>query len=119
MPCDSSYMNARPEEVESSKVRELIREVQGLPFNHKSRHDYYGKVDQLDSDTAWLCAWCEKNTAILNTFSLELQIWWRDHQEQDARREAAKAKTAHLKEVRRQALEKLTPEERRALGVKD
>jgi hypothetical protein len=50
--------------------------------------------------------------------SLELQIWWRDHQEADRIRqkeEAAAQKKAH---IRAQGLAKLTLEERRALGVK-
>lgn len=48
----------------------------------------------------------------------ELMTWWEDHKEEDARRRAREAKEAAEKKIRKQALAKLTPEERKILGVK-
>jgi hypothetical protein len=48
----------------------------------------------------------------------ELREWWEKHQEADRKaREAAEAKK-RLAQVRREALSKLTPEEKKALGIK-
>jgi len=66
----------------------------------------------LDRDTAELCSWCREND--VQEQSLELQIWWRDHQKHDAKREAEEAKK---KAKRKKALAKLTKEERKLLGL--
>ena len=119
MPCDSSYMYPTPLETKSAEVRELLREVAGKSFNHKSPKEYYGNVATIDKDTERLCNWCKDNENHLHGLygmSLELQIWWRDHQEEDARREKDVRIKAKQQRLKKQALTKLTLEERRALG---
>lgn len=86
MPCDSSHMEAHGDEVQSSIVRELLREIDGQPFDHKKRAEYYGNLKTFDEDTARLCQWCRENPLKVKQKSLELQIWWRDHQDIDRRR---------------------------------
>lgn len=115
MPCDSNYMNPTYQERQSAKVRELLREVAGKPFNHKAPKEYYGNVATLDKDTEKLCNWCKGNEDHLHGMSFELQIWWRDHQEEDTRRERDRRIEANQKRLRDQALAKLTQEERKAL----
>ncbi len=45
--------------------------------------------------------------------------WWVNHKEQDAKRRACEEAERAKKEARQAALAKLTPEERKALGLKD
>jgi len=116
MPCDSSHLEADGREVESSKVREFLREVTGKPFNHRRRAEYYGNVKTLDADTAELCGICQ--TVDVSRFSLELQLWWRDHQEADAKKAADVKRQAEEAEARDRALRKLSDAERALLGVR-
>lgn len=44
--------------------------------------------------------------------------WWREHKERDRLKAEAEAKVAREKAERKAALEKLTPAERKALGLK-
>ena len=44
-------------------------------------------------------------------------MWWRDHQEADARKEREAKAAAAAESERAAALSKLTPRERRLLGV--
>lgn len=69
----------------------------------------------VDEMTAALCEWCKAHPGTVKKKSLELQIWWRDHQEDDARQKAEARESKRLSALRRSALAKLTPEERRAL----
>lgn len=96
MPCDSSYMNATGLEIELSRLLLLLEEFRtGVPVNYKSA-DWHGYLQQAygcghdqaalrkraDAATAELC---EKLTACkdVTKFSLEMQVWWRDHQRAD------------------------------------
>lgn len=118
MPCDSSHCAPSGREIESSKVRELLREVKGQPFTHQRRHEYYGDITTLDRDTAELCAFCTEHAVFLTSYSLELQVWWRDHQAADQKKAKQRATEIRQRLARKQALSKLTPEEIEALGIK-
>jgi len=48
----------------------------------------------------------------------EFTRWWKLHSDEDKRRRAREAEAQRRERLRDKALEKLTPEERRALGVK-
>ena len=115
MPCDSRYLEPRDDERESYRVLSYLREL-GLPTGRYDRD--YGRVETLDADTAALCAWCRAHPGEVAAKSLELQLWWRDHQRDDARKARAAREDSDRARMRRQALAKLTPEEQRALGVK-
>ncbi len=115
MPCDSSHCAPLSEETESSKVRELLREVAGQPFNHQKRHEYYGNVKTLDKDTATLCEAC-KNLDV-SKYSLELQLWWRDHQKADAEKDRQTDVQRIRAALQRSGLSKLNIAERVALGL--
>lgn len=127
MPCDSSYMEPDPRESESARVRGFLREI-GLPPkspdldaggnsypSYVKQDSIYGNYQTLTEDTAALCEWCSAHD--VSKQSLELQIWWRDHQRADLQREKAREADEHLAELKRQAILKLTPDERRALGL--
>ncbi|NKF52781.1 hypothetical protein G3R49_19680 [Shewanella sp. WXL01] len=77
----------------------------------------FGNVAMLDEHTRQLCKFCQLNRASIADYSLELQIWWRDHQAADrarAEKELREAKTA--KEIKA-AHAKLTEHEKRLLGL--
>lgn len=117
MPCRSDYLAPTERERESGRVLEFLKELAGQPFNH-DKPDIYGRVDNLDADTARLCTLCQSMGRGITLFSLDVQLWWEKHQKADKIRmeqEKTAAEKAALREV---ALAKLTPEERKALGLK-
>ena len=126
MPCDSSYLDASRLERELSRVYQLLDELDGKRKrpNRESWRGYderaYGKADRetLDRKVAELCARLRvKRPDEIRTHSLELQVWWRDHQAADAEREhVSRSETKRRKLVQR-ALDKLTAEELRALEL--
>ena len=117
MPCDSGYLNHTEREAESGRVLELLKEIAGQPFNH-DEPSYYGNLATLDADTVRLCDWCKGNTDHLSGMSLDLQLWWRKHQAADAKREAEERNDAEQRKVAERALDKLTPTELKALGLR-
>jgi len=112
MPCQSDYLQPTDREQESRKVLDLLKEV-GIKTG--PTHDLYGRLDTIDRDTALLCKWCKANDVTKK--SLELQIWWRDHQKADAKRRAAQQALERQTHLKLQALAKLSKEEREALDL--
>lgn len=114
MPCFSDYREPTNQEKESVRVLQLLREV-GFDIEYDS---IYGRPDQLDEDTAKLCQWCKSHTNTeLSGMSLEFQIWWRDHQIADLKHEHLISLRQQMEHAKQSALDKLTSEERSALGV--
>lgn len=111
MPCQSAYMEPTARERESVRVMGLMAEV-GL-IKHKS--GCYGEPANLDMHTSQLCEFCQKNDA--TKYSLELQIWWRDHQIADKKRVERELEESIKKGEREEALKKLTDHEKRLLGL--
>lgn len=89
MPCRSDYMEPTAGEIELSRILELLKEITGKDYDHSRAGHGYGdgynsfSQERLDAATAQLCLACQ-NTDVKN-YSLELQLWWRDHQKADAR----------------------------------
>jgi len=111
MPCTSNYQEANSREKESKKLMLLLAEI----GEHQGEIPYYGKTELLDEHTEKLCDFCQNND--VTGKSLELQIWWRDHQEADKARlesEQAESKTEQEKNA---AISKLTDYERKLLGL--
>lgn len=122
MPCNSDHMEPNNLEIELSKVYDLLDELRtgklaenyGSGFNEKVYNQGFQK-NHLDAKTAELCKKLQKEDA--SNYSLEMQIWWRDHLKADKERikkEIAEKKTS---EERRIALSKLSPHERKLLGL--
>lgn len=86
MPCKCDYLEPTQRELESVKVMNLLYEI-GI---FKTLPGLYGDVKNLDHHTSVLCTWCKYND--VKTKSLELQIWWRDHQKLDIARKAKERK---------------------------
>lgn len=121
MPCNSDHMTATTYERDLSRVACLLDELDGKPLNRSHWAGYhptvYGRATKSIGDqmVSTLCAALQ--TRDVTRCSLEMQLWWRDHQEADkarVEREIAQTKT---EADRTAALEKLTPHERKILGL--
>lgn len=122
MPCNSDYLEATPLEKETSIVTALLEELKTgmLPSYYGDGYNanFYGcsTKTMLDEKTADLCARLKKSARIAK-MSLEMQIWWRNHQEHDRRRKRQALLDIEDKTARKAALNKLTPRERKLLGI--
>lgn len=119
MPCNSDYLRANTKEIELSRVACLLDELDGKPIDPAHWGGYHPRVycKSIDGDAlvAELCGKLQDKD--VTAYSLEMQMWWRDHQAADklrVERELAEAKT---KSERDAALAKLTPHERKLLGL--
>lgn len=125
MPCNSEYMNANETEIMLSRVLCLLDEVNGKTWTKDAWLGYhpeaYNKAtkENLDKSTQKLCHLLGgKDESEIARYSLELQMWWRDHKRADEERVNKEIKEAADEEARKAALEKLTPYERKLLKVR-
>jgi hypothetical protein len=103
-----------------SKVACLLDELDGKkrinPDHWRGYHPrVYNRRPDADAMTAELCS--RLQSVDVSACSLEMQMWWRDHKEADkakAKATMAKAKTTAQRQA---ALAKLTPHERKLLGL--
>ena len=122
MPCNCDYMEPTNYEIEHAKVQAFLEELDTrvLPVCYKNPclSKYYNRPNkpQLDIDVSNLCSKLSAKNDI-NTYSLEMQMWWRDHQEADIIREGKETIEKQKNETRMRALNKLTIEDKAALGV--
>lgn len=88
MPCDSSHCEATRLEKYASEIAFLLDEIKGKPTEKHFRGGYHPDIynkcsrELADRLTAKLCAKLRRTGA--KKYSLEMQIWWRDHKEADA-----------------------------------
>ena len=126
MACDSSYMEPNSLEVELSKVVQLLDELDGKPLSKNYGTGYDSRVysqnvskEQADLWVSTLCAKLTKLGKKVKKYSLEMQIWWRDHQIADKARIEEEKRQKADEIFRANALKKLTPAERKRLGLPD
>lgn len=123
MPCRSDYMEATNLEIELAKVFQLIDELNGK--NWKEFGDGYDKrvygnasQEKLDVKTEELCSKLQEiNPKNFYIYSLELQMWWRDHQKTDGERVRKELEDKKTEKDRQKALLKLSPYEKRLLNL--
>lgn len=113
MPCNCDHME--PSQRENAS-REVLTHLYDLGYETE-KPGYYGRVETLDRDIAKLCSWCKSNPSEVSKQSLELQIWWRDHQKTDEKKKLAEIERQRKQAVREKALSKLTGEEKAALEI--
>lgn len=123
MPCRSDHMNATSLEVQGSQAACLLDELDGKQFDRSSWTGYhprvYNKVGVKGIADTIVAELCERLQRVdVTKYSLEMQIWWRDHQEADRRREEAERQQLIDAFDRAAALAKLTPREKALLGLK-
>lgn len=123
MPCNSDHMEATGKERELSRVACLLDELDGKPLDPqrgpwRGYHPaVYNKTAKVDADglVGELCA--RLQAVDVTKYSLEMQIWWRDHQAVDKARIEHELARKHNESERRAAIAKLTPHERQLLGL--
>lgn len=122
MGCTSDYQKSTIDEVNASKVLALIEELETgkLPKYYGNGYDnkVYNKnaFEILKENTIILCSKLQKIKNV-KKYSLELQMWWRDHQIEDKARITKGLKEHKEKSLREKAIAKLTPYERKLLGI--
>lgn len=120
MPCNSDHLRATHKEREMSRVACLLDELAGKKKINRDHWDgYHPRVynQRVDADamTAELCSRLQE--VDVSDYSLEMQIWWRDHKAADKKRAEAAIAKAKTDKQKRAALAKLTPHERKLLGL--
>lgn len=124
MPCNSDYMEPNAYEKNMSMVMCLLDELAGKSDPHRGINGYHSEVygtsnvhdkKWRDTKVAELCSACHSVNVI--DYSLELQMWWRDHQKADQKRIEQEKQDAKNEAARKKALNKLTKEDREALGL--
>jgi hypothetical protein len=126
MPCNSDHLESTQLEVECSRMYLLLDELdfKGPPDPQSGGWDGYDKraynkrLDRALADelTAELCERVSK-IKDLTKYSLELQVWVRDHKVADAKRKKREAAAKKRAVAKKKALAKLTPAERKVLGL--
>lgn len=120
MPCDCSHLEPTHVELEMSKVACLMDELAGKEIDKwhwRGNHPrVYNKDVDADAMTAELCSRLQE--VDVSDYSLEMQMWWRDHKAADKRRAEEAVAKAKTDKQRAEALQKLTPHERNLLGLK-
>ena len=119
MPCDSSHMEANGKEREMSRVACLLDELDGKPIDRDHWRGYhpvvYNKKTDDDKMVADLCMMLQR--VDVTKHSLEMQMWWRDHQQADKDRIEHEMQRKKDGADRDAALAKLTDYERGLLGL--
>lgn len=122
MPCNSDYMNASGYEIVFSQVACLLDEIEGKPIDKSHWNGYHPRVysrglRKADGDAmvARLCSFLRD--ADVTRYSLEMQMWWRDHLKADQARIERELRESEKEAECKAAISKLTPEERKLLGL--
>lgn len=124
MPCNGDYLNPTELEINLSTVYSLLDELKTgtLPKSFGTGYDnriYNKGLTQatLNKKVDELCSALKKKKDV-KKYSLEMQVWWRDHQKADKIREKREAQEKKNNIARKNALAKLTPAERKLLNLK-
>lgn len=124
MPCRSDYLMPNEREIAMSKVACLLDEIDGKPINYSHWNGGHPKVygnlldqEAADAMTAKLCSALQNLD--VTKYSLEMQMWWRDHQKADEKRLIEEIASKKQKEERDAIISRLSPHERKILGIKD
>lgn len=119
-------MEANRIEIETSRALCLLEELGGKAGRPEKSHwdgyhpNAYGKANRgmLDHLTCRLCERLQRmDDKAIRTYSLEMQLWWRDHQEADRQRVERELADAADEKAREAAIAKLTQHERDLLNL--
>lgn len=128
MPCRSDYMEPNGKEKQLQETAQLLSYVyqqlgESVPSSVSiTAEDQYAKMDFVP-DLCYILKWftsTQLDTIVYNgrvKESRALADWWERHQEADRAREAQEALAEHVAELKKTGVAKLTPAERKALGV--
>lgn len=110
MPCSDWGYERCPDNTEVNKVKKLTQML--CATLHMVEHMNYGRVTDFFED------YNEHNLEEeCGVSSNEIIKWWREHQREDEARKAEEKRIAEDKAIREAAIAKLTPKERKMLGL--
>ena len=119
MPCNSDYLESSSKEKLLSQVACLLDELDGKPLDKDHWRGYHPAVynKQINSDelVSELCS--RLQSVEVKEYSLEMQIWWRDHQQADKERLEHELNRKKKESDRKAAIEKLTDYEKKLLNL--
>lgn len=130
MPCKSDYLEPTGREAELQKAAilycHLLKKLGRLAPDWAVREarNIYAIDDRPVTEMCALLKTLSKTQIECivydahDSLSRDLAGWWETHQKADLEREAEQLRQQHDVAVKEQAIKKLTPEERKALGVK-
>lgn len=122
MPCRSDYLAANNKEVAMSQVACLLDELNGISLNKTHWDGYHPNVYNMNLSKSECDKMVEKLCSKLqevdvSEYSLEMQMWWRDHKKADKERLENDLKKAQSQIDKQNALNKLTDYEKGLLGL--
>lgn len=127
MPCSGAHMDANHLEKEMSKVASHLDELEGIEINESWYSGYHPDVycksfnvlntEHRDNLVSELCL--KLQNIDVSKYSLEMQIWWRDHKNADKERLEREIEEVKKEEDKQKALSKLTTYEKGLLGIND
>jgi hypothetical protein len=107
MGCRNDYMEPNAREIEASRVFACLDELDTgnmnrshFGGNHPKAYGQNVSQDTLNQFTASLCRKLEKLPGFISSYSLELQMWWREHVEGEERRAAEDAEPTDFDRVK-------------------
>ena len=125
MPCNSEYMNPTDKEKKLQETAKLLIHVlKIMGFNPASpliaaSKDMYCSHDYVDALCSRLSTLSTKQKKLLlhgqDRVSRDLMNWWEDHRAADVKR--LKKEIKDNENAKKKALAKLTPAERKLLGL--
>lgn len=127
MPCNCDYMEPTTLEIVHSKIVALLNEITtGELSNYPKELVSYNPLPNsysreykktVDKDTERLCTiLSSKNNDEIKNYSLEMQIWWRDHQKADKEREIREKNERESLEIENEIRQRVI-EERKLRGL--
>lgn len=133
MGCRSDYMEPTDREKESVLVTNLLvyllTELKKPipPLVAAASKQFYGNIDTVDHDVKLLCSTVKSLSDRQmkkyvhdgsNPKARKLADWWDKHQEADRKRAENEAEMKKRQKLRQSAASKLSPAERKAVGLK-
>ena len=122
MPCNSDYLDPNGFEVELSRVACLLDEISGKKWENPHWSGFHPAVyckvigkAKADKMVDQLCKALQE--VDVTKYSLEMQLWWRDHKAADEKRIQAQIEADAQQVDREAALAKLTDYERQLLDL--
>lgn len=122
MACNGDYMNPTGLEKNLSTVYGLLDELNSGVLRNDYNDGYDKRVynqkltlEDLNNKVKELCS--KLQNVDVTKYSLEMQIWWRDHQIADKKRLEMEMENIKIEKEKQEAISKLTPYERELLGL--
>ena len=123
MPCNSDYLEPTWSEIEASKLwavyEEVItgKDIVPSEFGNGYHKGDYARISDNERDEIVKAICKSLSNSDIHTYSLETQMWWREHKKADKERSEKESLEKVRERNRDIALSKLTDDEKESLGL--